>query len=364
MLSKVSCLVRMDSAVGFYRLWQPAFFMLKEKLIKMVASSAFSGSNTWGEYKGKLILKEDIFAMICKNTDVIWSNFTASKDEIVRMLDARKWSGGKLIIDIDDNVYAVSKDNPGEVAKKLAPEIEKSFQVADGLTVSVPYLKKLYEPFNKNIYINPNGLDFGLFSRLKVRPHKKIRIGWRGAYGHKDDLELVYPAMKQLIKDYGVEFVVLGVSPKEGLVAPDFPVEWNSWVNFCDKDPKTHRTKYTFYKKLADLGLDIAVVPLIDSSYNRAKSNLNVLEWSGLHIPVVASPTENQKDMPINYALNSYEWYDRLENLIKDRSKRLYWGEKAHRFVKENYNMKDIATKLASWLDKLPRRKDMEPDSK
>jgi glycosyltransferase involved in cell wall biosynthesis len=227
------------------------------------------------------------------------------------------------------------------------------------MTVSVPSLKRLYEPFCKNIYVNPNGIDFKIFDKLRVKGHKGIRIGWRGAYGHRRDLELVYPAIKALIKDYGVEFVVLGVSPKDGLAEPDFPVEWNEWVSFGDEDIK-HKISYPFYEKLADLKLDIAVVPLIDSSYNRCKSNLNVLEFSALKIPVVASPTENQKNMPCLYASSNYEWYDRLEKLVKSPKLRNEYGEWQYRFVKKHFNMKSLVFPLNDWMSNLKRRKDLE----
>jgi len=346
---KITGLIRQDSAVGFYRLVQPMRFLKRKG--NDCRMTFFSGDNVYGENShGHLVVNEQLLAKISKDADIIWSNFTANKDDMARMLDIRKWTGGKLIIDIDDNLYNASRDNPGELAKKYRKEIELSLKIADGLTVSVPNLKKLYEPMNKNIYIKPNGIDIKLYRR-NLKPHKGIRIGWEGAYGHRADLELVYPAIKQLIKDYGITFVVFGTSPKHGLKEPDFPVEFHDWVGF---------SKYQ--KKLASLQLDIAVSPLIDSSYNRCKSNLRILDNSALHIPVVASPVENLKGLPCLYASNNWEWYNQLEKLILDRKERKKHGELQYDFIKENFSEDKLVKPLLKWFSTLERRTDLDPN--
>lgn len=346
-MKKITGIIRQDSAVGFHRIVQPLRFMKRNNLVKDARMTNFSGDNVYGEYQGKLNFPEDMMKTILEGTDIIWSNYTNSKSEMLRMLDYRKYTGAKLIIDIDDNIYAASEDNYVKVSKTTTDLIELSLKIADGITVSVPSLKELYSPLNKNIYIKPNGVDLKLWRRNHV-PHEGIRIGWEGAYGHRHDLELVYPAMRQLIKDYGVTFVVFGCSPKEGIQAPDFPIEWHTWVGLK-----------SYPKALAKLGLDIAVAPLIDSSYNRCKSNLRILDFASLGIPVVASPTENQKNMPILYADSNYEWYNELEKLINNKVRRKQSSEQTE-FIKENYDESNLVKYLVEWMDILPRRTDLE----
>jgi len=335
--------------------------MKRKRLIKDARSTFFSGDHIYGEDStGHLVFNEKMLAKICKDTNVIWSNFTANKDDIRRMLDIREWTKGKLIIDIDDNLYAPSGDNPGNRAKKVMRELELSLKIADGVTVSVPALKKLYEPLNKNIYVKPNGIDFKMWRR-KTTPHDNIRIGWEGAYGHRADLEIVYPAMKELIKKYDVTFVVMGANVKAGLKPPDFPVEYHDWVSFAD-----------YPKKLASLGLDIGVSPLIDSSYNRCKSNLRILDNSTLRIPVVASPVENLKGLPCLYASNNYEWYEQLEKLILNElilneetqryeKARVYYGNQQYNYIKKHFSEEVLVGPLLDWMNNLERRTDLKP---
>jgi hypothetical protein len=107
---------------------------------------------------------------------------------------------------------------------------------------------------------------------------------------------------------------------------------------------------------LASLALDIAVVPLIDSDYNKAKSNVGILEFSALRIPVVASPTKNQLNMPISYASSNFEWYQELEKLIKDPKLRRKQGIEQWSFVKKNFNVSNFSHDLCAWMEKLPRK--------
>ena len=350
MIKKIAAIVRQDTAVGYYRLIQPIRFLKREGLVKEARSTDFSGENLYGEHKGKLKFhtekfKEQIMKAMMTNCDIIWSNFTAFRPEMLRMMDYRKFSHGKLIIDIDDNLYAVHSDNPvAKVTSILTKEIDLSLKIADGITVSVPSLKKLYEPINKNIYIKPNGLDLSLW-KPKYKRHTKIRIGWRGAQGHLADLNLVLEPIKAIIKDYDCEFITFGVKP-------NFVIEGHQhydWVGF---------QKYP--KKLADLNLDMMIVPLIDSSYNRCKSNLAILEASVLKIPVVASPTENQKGLNCLYASTNYEWYEQLEKLIKNKKLRLKIIKEQYQDLKR-FNEKNLIKGLYNWMDKLPKRKDLEP---
>lgn len=349
-VEKITTLIRQDSAVGHFRLRQPLYTMKRLGLIEEAKSTFFSGAHIYGENsQGNLVFDEKMLADICKDADIIWSNFTNNKEDIRRMLDIREWTRGKLIIDIDDNIYAASVDNPGNKAKDWIKELELSMRIADGLTVSVPSLKTLYSQLNKNIYVKPNGMDFKMW-KFKVKPHKGIRIGWEGAYGHRDDLELVYPAIKELIKKYKVKFVIMGANVKAGLKPPDFEVEHHDWVGFAD-----------YPKKLASLRLDIGLSPLIDSSYNRCKSNLRILDNSMFMIPIVASPVENLKGMPCLYASSNYEWYEQIEKLILSKELREKQGLEQYEFVKNNFSETDLVKPLYEWMDYLERRTDLDP---
>lgn len=342
---KVAGIIRQDTAVGLYRIGQPVQF-IKRVTGDDCRITPFTGQNQpkrlFDYGNDEATWSDQTLMEIAKDADVIICNSLFDENELLKILNLRKWSGAKLVFDIDDDLYAVSTDNP---AHKNVPNLirvfEKCLMVADGVTVSTPALKELYSKLNPNIYVKKNGQDIGAWKDLKSghRP-KEIRIGWRGAQGHGADLSLVRPAIDELKKKYNITFCTLGVEPK------DKPDEVWKFVGTLD-----------FPKTLAKMDLDIAVVPLVDKRYNRAKSNIAVCEFSMLKIPVVASPVENQKDMDgVAYAKNNYEWYEELEKLIVDSKLRKERGKKAYDFVCKNYDEKELVKPLIEWLEKLPRK--------
>ena len=388
MLSKLICLPLQDTAVSFMRIILPMRALKREKLVKDTRIEPFSGENQFQS----LHWNESLYLMMCmeerlaqkvltgeltmeealKKDDpkkvkdrIIWTPIAISTDTVARILNLREKFGLRWVVDMDDNFFDVSTDNPGaSKAAQSKRHIERCLSLADGLTVSVPSLKKLYAPYNNHIYVMPNGLDFykpymgndpiskrgakKSWEELRTKKRKKnkrVRIGWEGAYGHKADLSLIAPIITQLQKDYEIDFVTFGWNP------PNIKSEWHDWVGFP-----------AYPEKLASLNLDIGVAPLVDSGYNRCKSNLRYLEYSALGIPTVLSPTENQKGMVALEAETPFDWYNHLEKLILDEQYRKELGEKANTFVKENYDARKFSPGLAEWFKKLPRRTDIAPD--
>lgn len=345
MLNKVASILRQDTGVGYYRLGQPTMFLSRVTKEKC-RITPFTGKNEpirigEGKNPNDISWSDKTLMEITQGADVIWSTVIYDLDEIAKMLNLRKWSGAKWVVDIDDDLYNVSSDNPAKRnVELLKANMELCLKIADGITVSVPRLKEVYGHLNDNIFINPNGQDIGFWKNIN-KPDKKggkTRIGWRGASGHNGDVTLIEPAINALRKECDIEFVTLGVKPP-------FKSEHHDWVGCLE-----------FPEKLASLDLDIAVVPLIDKPYNRSKSNIAVQEFSMLEIPVVASPVENQLNMPVSYASNNYEWFEELSKLIKDPALRKEQGLKQYGFVKENYDQEKLAVPLAKWMEGLPRK--------
>jgi len=349
MLNKISLFPYQDSAVGFYRILQPGRCLKREKLSKEALSLPFSGDKEGHNWD----YKDDFYLKLTKNSNVMWSTVVYRDNDFLRLMNLRKHNSNyninkycKLIYDMDDNLFSVPMDNPAyQDAKNLKINFDRCLRGCDGVTVSVPMLKDVYSHLNKNIFVMPNGIDFKIWDKVKTKKNtRKIRIGWRGAFGHKDDYEMIESVLMAIKKDYpNVEIVVLGWKPK-------YYTEHHEWVS-----------AFEYPNKLGSLNIDIAVVPLVDSAYNRCKSNIAYLEWAALKVPVVLSPTENQKGMKSFEARSNYDWYVALERLIKDKHLRLKSGQSGYDFVKKNYDIHKLVHPLAEWMEKLPYRKDLEP---
>ena len=196
--------------------------------------------------------------------------------------------------------------------------------LADGVVTSTELNKEIYEKFNKNIYLLPSALDFKIWDSLTPKKSRKLKIGY---FGNKEDLEKILPSLAELVKQYPIEFENIAI---DGVIdQPD---------------------------KLAKFGVSMALFPLEDTNYNRSKNNINLLEVMALNIPIVASPIESYKGLPVLYAKTNYEWYECIEKLITDKDFRKDVGQTGYNFVHENYDMKKFVSKFQSWLKELKRK--------
>ena len=342
---KIASLSRQDSAVGFYRVHQPTQFIDKVSKEKS-RITPFTGKGRVTRISSSdpnIEAWDDKTLMgICKDADILWSTVIYDRDEMVKMLDIRRWANAKWVVDIDDDLYSIPVDNPNKKSTEaLRSEAELCLSLADGVTVSTPRLKEVYKRINPHIYVNPNGQDIDFWKKLTRSYNtlnRKPRIIWRGATGHGADTSLIEPALKELAKTYSFELVTLGAKPP-------FKTEHHEWVG-CLEYPEA----------LKNLNADIALVPLIDSPYNQAKSNVAVQEFSMLKIPVVASPVENQLNMPISYAKTNFSWYNEIEKFLKDRKLRQKQGLEQYNFVKKHYDVAKLSPELMSWFKNLPRK--------
>ena len=102
------------------------------------------------------------------------------------------------------------------------------------------------------------------------------------------------------------------------------------------------------------MGLDIALAPLADNNFNRAKSNLRVLEYWAADYPVIASPVLPYKfikdDKDGLLAMEQYEWFDAMERLVKDENKRRQLIKNGRKRLEEEF---DVDKNCMIWLKAL-----------
>lgn len=248
----------------------------------------------------------------------------------------------KVLVEIDDNVLLIDSSNPAFGNISPGSDQQKRFldqlETSDGVITSTENLKKIYSEHNKKVFVVKNSIDFGVWDKLK-KPggHSKIRIGWEGAYHHRDDLEILTSVIPKLQKKYGdkIEFHFFGF-------IPDY------FVNCAKLWNMVHINKYPAeYKKL---DFDIILAPLVDLEFNRGKSNIRILEAGALKKPVVASANNNlpyaktiENGKTGLLANTADEWVTAISGLIDNSRLREDLGNNLYRMVKDNFNIKDTA---------------------
>ena len=255
----------------------------------------------------------------------------------------------KVLVEIDDNISLVDSSNPAYGNIKPGSDQQKRFfeqlKEADGIITSTDYLKDEYKEYNKKTFVVRNAIDFGIWDRLKApRGHSKVKIGWEGAHHHYEDLEIIMPVISKIQKKYGdkVEFHFFGF-------IPDY---FKNCAKLTDMVPID---KYPGVYK--NLDLDIILAPLRDTSFNRGKSNIRVLEAGALKKVVVASANKN---LPYAQIISSgyngmlsnstEEWIKAISLLIEHPNLRKELGNNLYHKVKKDFDVRDVAKEYEKLL--------------
>lgn len=255
-----------------------------------------------------------------------------------------------VIMECDDDPFEIGAHHVGFEIIGPDTNIEKDAfdQVHDSdvIICSTEYLKNKLSCHHKLIYVIPNSLDLSLWEFDKPNNGDMIKIGWTGAANHQEDLSLIGRLMKHILdKHENVEFHCLHGGNR--LIDHE---------RFFHHDVWTRISEYP--AKLASMGFDIALAPLCDSEFNRAKSNLRYLEYSALEIPCVASRVEPYKttieDGVDGYiANNELEWIDKIEKLLHNVNTRTKIGLNAFKKVKNNFTVDIIGKKYSDILKEI-----------
>lgn len=306
------------------------------------------------ETVGKISIGTPQMALDLKAKGDIWFWKPVDNEGMNVLLDtARVFTGARMVLDIDDEPFEINKDHPiyDEIVEK-SRRVKRMIEISDHIVVSTENLKRSLAHFGKRITVIPNAIDPKIWEvkNPKKRTDGKIRIGWIGSASHIADTKVINSAFDEILKKYeNVEIHLCGF------------VDSNSFRG----DREFHHIGTSGYDEfpqfLADLDLDIAVAPLIDSKFNRAKSNIKWLEHSMLEIPMVLSniPPYSEcveKNVTGFLANGKGQWVQYLSKLIEDKELRKKIGKAAKKEVLEKYTIEKQLPKYEALFDMLEEK--------
>jgi glycosyltransferase involved in cell wall biosynthesis len=255
------------------------------------------------------------------------------------------------VIDIDDDVFSLlpTTDVYGEFYKRGFGEptdklrfLIRNLMGADLTTVTTRVLQDVYSPINSNILVVPNQIDLSTWSAdERFEKDSKIWIGWQGTYNHWDDFMVVREPLTQILREsIEVQLVIAGFPE----VIHQFPQDIHSKIYLVPFSDNLHRVA-----KLCR-SCDIGIAPLYDCSFNRAKSDLKVLQYGAVGLCTVASHVcysntiSDQKNGLL--ATSSSDWYASLSKLIKDENVRKELGQALKQYV---HTERSLENNLEKW---------------
>jgi glycosyltransferase involved in cell wall biosynthesis len=292
---------------------------------------------------------------LCRWSDcVVWMGLHTPKS-LDMFVHFRAKYGKPFVSEFDDFIFSIPQTHdawkqfrPGMPLTTISLEQVKQ---SDALIVSTPHLKKLYAPFCNDIYVVENSIDISLWRNPSL-PHRRNRqgvtIGWMGGGTHNADHLLIKDAVYEVLeKCPNVNFTYIsgGVAPK-GFEHPR--INWIPEFRSIDKYPRW----------IASEGFDIGIVPLVDTEFNRGKSNLRWLEYSAMGIPTVASNVlhfrQSVEHGKTGFLAGTHEkWVKILTKLVNEPKLRENIGRAARLEVKNQWRPEVQARKYRAALQKV-----------
>lgn len=265
---------------------------------------------------------------------------------------------GKLAIyDADDDVFTSAETHrrveldwmEGKTYEQLEAErFERiwAMQQCDGVTVSTQRLATIVRSYtSKPVIVLPNAIDLKWFRDI-VRATKRtipgLTIGWAGGRRHDRDVEQMAEAWDRIAWRYpSVRFVVQGwVPPVIRDNVPEDRLTILPWMSL-ERYPSG----------LAQI--DIACSSVADTPFNRAKSQIKVMEAAAAGSAVVASPfysslVDHGSSGMIAESVG--EWEDGLSVLIDSHATRRMMARRLLRTVEKRHSLaKNLGRWPAAW---------------
>lgn len=197
--------------------------------------------------------------------------------------------GIAVVVELDDDLERTDADNAAyrAVHPLFNPaenwqHLKEACRQADLVTVSTAALLR-YAPAGRGVVL-PNFVPEALTDSVRAFGWTDglPRVGWSGTMAtHPHDFQTTRGGIAAALVKTGAPLHVVG--PGEGVrealnLAPEHPMTDTGWLPISQYPD-------------ALTAIDVGVVPLDDTQFNAAKSHLKGIEFAGLGIPFVASPT-------------------------------------------------------------------------
>ncbi len=230
--------------------------------------------------------------------------------ELIRVANER---GGMTVVEMDDDYWNLHPSNPAYGAWKDTPAVkvlEECTRLAQVVTVSTKELAEVIRPVNRNVRVLENVLPTQHWpdAPKPVSREGQVVVGWAGGHAHYPDLQLLSGTVESLLARY--ENLVVAVAGMEKV-----PFRPHERLRFFKA------TKIEEYPQLLSR-FDIGLAPVVDSRFNRCKSDLKFVEYSMIGIPSVASRIATYERTVTHgengfLARNPKDWLKHVSRLIE-----------------------------------------------
>jgi O-antigen biosynthesis protein len=256
-----------------------------------------------------------------RGTEVVIVQRTAFDHEATarQLVSKLRAAGVSLVVDNDDAFHAIDSSHPEYQAQvERVAALDYLITEADQVWLSVPKLAEDAGAANDKTVVVANCLDARLWRPEQARPatakDAPISLVYMGTGTHGADLEMLLPALDKVANERPGSFTLTIIG-----VAEDTPSR--PWIRRLEAP---HTIQPLFVKWFIQQGpFDIGLAPLVDSEFNRAKSDIKCLDYlANGTVPVVSDVLPYQapelQDFIVKVNNTPEAWAAKLIELVKD----------------------------------------------
>jgi glycosyltransferase involved in cell wall biosynthesis len=205
-------------------------------------------------------------------------------------------SQGQIAInDIDDWYWGLDPSN--EAWKASHPKYNKeentvfyaaNVAASDYVIASTPYLaQRIKERWKLPVHVLENTVDVSRF--IPVEQSDTPTLGWVGSTAHRSgDIEQVRGIFPQFLRDGKIKMLHAGHNPNAKSFSELIGIDQSLIAT-------TPLRVFSEYPEM--LTMDIGIVPLRDTPFNHAKSDIKGLEYAAAGIPFIASDLPSYRSL-------------------------------------------------------------------
>lgn len=234
--------------------------------------------------------------------------------------------------------------------------MQKTLKLCDGAITTTEAMAEELHKFVPEVYINRNLASDRMLqlseeayvARQREETHSTIDIGYfSGNITHDQDFEIVLPAIVKLMEAHeNVRLCLVGeITLPEQLKSFNERIVINKLVNW-EKLPRMIAS------------VDINIAPLVDTLFNRAKSENKWVEAALVGVPTIASNVGAFAQMIENGKTGvlcentEEEWYTAMERLVTDADYRGFIALNAYQYANEHCTTIAKSAEFAEYIKK------------
>lgn len=200
-----------------------------------------------------------------------------------KLLESLRLSDTRLVIDMDDALHLMTKEHDEfAIYEPRLKALNILLENANGIVASTNELAATLGVFNDDVTVIRNSLDPRLWRPYARYPsntmgHGRTRLLYFGTSTHDGDFRLVENVLHELTKEGLVDVTLIGVTGRA--------IPWAEQLRV----PNGRYPEFVRWLRLLQPEFDVGIAPLNSTLFNSYKSELKILEYRALGLPVIAS---------------------------------------------------------------------------